>query len=174
MHIILALSCVAQDDVVSLRIVCTMARDRHDNLEQLDSYGNTALLKACYLGRFECARTILGFGGNIFAINYFGQNALTLATYAGHLPLVQELLRRRSYKDFNLSSLIPAMCVATVQKHADLEQFFARLDPNGVHETQTYIILLAGLGVGELRGMTVRAERLNPESPPTFIRHRLR
>ncbi|KAH8258256.1 hypothetical protein KR038_008758, partial [Drosophila bunnanda] len=132
-----ALSCVSQDDVVSLRIVCTMARDKHDNLEQLDSYGNTALLKACFLGRFECARTLLEFGGNIFALNYFGQNALTLATYAGHLPLVQELLRRRSYKDFNLSSLIPAICVATVQKHTALEQFFAQLDPNGVRETQT-------------------------------------
>ncbi|KAH8301502.1 hypothetical protein KR059_004830, partial [Drosophila kikkawai] len=131
-----ALSCVGQDDVVSLRIVCTLARDKHD-LEQLDSYGNTALLKACYLGRLECARTLLEFGGNIFAINYFGQNALTLATYAGHLPLVQELLRRRSYKDFNLSSLIPALCVATVQKHADLELFFAQLDPGGVKETHT-------------------------------------
>ncbi|KAH8389297.1 hypothetical protein KR200_010972, partial [Drosophila serrata] len=137
MLVFAALSCVAQDDVVSLRIVCTMARDKHNSLEQLDCYGNTALLKACYLGRFECARTLLEFGGNIFAINYFGQNALTLATYAGHLSLVQELLRRRSYKDFNLSSLIPAICVATVQKHADLEQFFAQLDPNGVQETQT-------------------------------------
>ncbi|XP_020802913.1 DNA replication inhibitor plutonium [Drosophila serrata] len=165
-----ALSCVAQDDVVSLRIVCTMARDKHNSLEQLDCYGNTALLKACYLGRFECARTLLEFGGNIFAVNYFGQNALTLATYAGHLSLVQELLRRRSYKDFNLSSLIPAICVATVQKHADLEQFFVQLDPNGVQETQT----VHGLGVKELRGMAVQTDRLEPVSPPTFICHRFR
>jgi len=59
-----------------------MARDgRQYNLEEVDSYGNTALLKACYLGRFDCARTLLEFGGNIFAMNYFGQNALTLASY---------------------------------------------------------------------------------------------
>nr|BAD72921.1 plu [Drosophila sechellia] len=148
-----ALSCVGQDDVVSLRIVCTMARDgRQHNLEDVDMYGNTALLKACYLGRFECACTLLEFGANIFAMNYFGQNALTLATYAGHLNLVKELLRRRSYKDFNLSSMIPALCVATLQKHS-------------------------GLGVAELRGMIKAAGRLdkrNARSPPTFITNRLR
>ncbi|EDX07886.1 DNA replication inhibitor plutonium [Drosophila simulans] len=169
-----ALSCVGQDDVVSLRIVCTMARDgRQHNLEDVDMYGNTALLKACYLGRFECARTLLEFGANIFAMNYFGQNALTLATYAGHLTLVKELLRRRSYKDFNLSSMIPALCVATLQKHSALVAYFTQLDPRGVQETQT----VHGLGVAELRGMIKAAGRLdkrNARSPPTFITNRLR
>jgi len=115
-----------------------MARDgRQYNLEEVDSYGNTALLKACYLGRLDCARTLLEFGGNIFAMNYFGQNALTLASYAGHLPLVKELLRRRSYMDFNLSSMIPALSVAVMQKHSALEAYFTQLDPQGVQETQT-------------------------------------
>ncbi|XP_016957450.1 DNA replication inhibitor plutonium [Drosophila biarmipes] len=169
-----ALNCVGQDDVVSLRIVCTMARDgRQYNLEEVDSYGNTALLKACYLGRFDCARTLLEFGGNIFAINYFGQNALTLASYAGHLPLVKELLRRRSYMDFNLSSMIPALCVATMQKHSALEAYFTQLDPQGVQETQT----VHGLGVEELRGMTKLAARLNKQqmsAPRNFLSNRLR
>ncbi|XP_016986110.1 DNA replication inhibitor plutonium [Drosophila rhopaloa] len=169
-----ALSCVGQDDVVSLRIVCTMARDGKPNsLEELDSYGNTALLKACYLGRFECAHTLLEFGGNIYAMNYFGQNALTLASYSGHLHLVKELLRRRSYEDFNLSSMIPALCVAIMQKHTALEAYLIQLDPNGAQETQT----VHGLGVEELRGMMKQADRLNKKnvsSPPTFISHRLR
>ncbi|KAH8400733.1 hypothetical protein KR009_000679, partial [Drosophila setifemur] len=128
-----ALSCVGQNDIVSLRIVCTVS----GNLEEVDSYGNTALLKACYLGGFECAKTLLEFQANIYAINYFGQNALTLATYAGHLPLVKELLRRRSYKEFNLSSMIPALCVAIMQKHSHLEEFFRRLDPEGVSAIHT-------------------------------------
>ncbi|XP_070068563.1 DNA replication inhibitor plutonium [Drosophila takahashii] len=169
-----ALGCVGQDDIVSLRIVCTMARDgRQYNLEEVDSYGNTALLKACYLGRFECARTLLEFGGNIFAINYFGQNALTLASYAGHLPLVKELLRWRTYKDFNLSSMIPALCVATMQKHSALEAFFTQLDPMGVQEIHT----VHGLGVEELRKMMRQAKRLNKKqmsSPRTFITNSLR
>jgi len=71
------------------------------------------------------------------AMNYFGQNALTLASYAGHLPLVKELLRRRSYMDFNLSSMIPALSVAVMQKHSALEAYFTQLDPQGVQETQT-------------------------------------
>lgn len=134
-----ALSCVGQDDLVTLRIVCTMAQNKRNklSLEDVDDYGNTPLLKACYLGRSDCARTLLHFGANIFAVNYFGQNALTLATCAGNLPLVQELLCRRSYKDFNRSSLIPALCVAVMKKHADLEKYFIGLDPVGVHTTQT-------------------------------------
>nr|XP_036669842.1 DNA replication inhibitor plutonium isoform X2 [Drosophila suzukii] len=151
-----------------------MARDgRQYNLEEVDSYGNTALLKACYLGRFDCARTLLEFGGNIFAMNYFGQNALTLASYAGHLPLVKELLRRRSYMDFNLSSMIPALSVAVMQRHSALEAYFTQLDPQGVQETQT----VHGLGVEELRGMMRQAARLNKQNrsaPRAFISNSLR
>ncbi|XP_052840707.1 DNA replication inhibitor plutonium [Drosophila gunungcola] len=169
-----ALSFVGQDDIVSLRIICSKARDgKQYSLEEVDSYGNTALLKACYLGRIECALTLLDFGGNIYAINYFGQNALTLASYSGHLPLVKELLRRRSYKDFNMSSMIPALCVAVIEKHTALEEFFTQLDPNGARKAHT----VQGLGVEELRRMMKQAERLNKKnasSPRTFLNHRYR
>lgn len=103
----------------------------------MDQYGNTALLKACHLGRFDCARILLEFGANIYAINYCGQNALTLATFAGNLRLVLELLRHRTYQDFNKSSLMPAVCVATMRKHKAIEDHFLRLDPNGVEDIQT-------------------------------------
>ncbi|XP_017051181.1 DNA replication inhibitor plutonium [Drosophila ficusphila] len=168
-----ALSCVGHDDIVSLRILCTMARDDKHSLEEVDMYGNTALLKACYLGRYECARTLLDFGGNIYAINYFGQNALTLASYAGHLPLVKELLRRRSYNDFNLSSMIPAVCVAIMQNHSALEAYFTQLDPKNLKEIQT----VHGLGVKDLRRMMKQAARLNRKNvapPCTFIDNYLR
>ncbi|XP_017073076.1 DNA replication inhibitor plutonium [Drosophila eugracilis] len=150
-----ALSCVGQDDIVSLRIICTMARDKKQyNIEEVDMYGNTALLKACYLGRYDCACTLLEFGANIFAINYFGQNALTLASYVGHLPMVKELLKRRTYKDFNLSSMIPALCVAIMQKHSALEAFFIQLDPKGAKDIHT----VHGLGIEDLRKMMRQAE----------------
>ncbi|XP_062134103.1 DNA replication inhibitor plutonium [Drosophila sulfurigaster albostrigata] len=148
-HTITALFCVAQDDVVSLRILCSQARSYQQNIDELDMYGNTALLKACYMGRYECARVLLDFGADIHAVNYFGQNALTLATFAGHLPLVSELLRHRTYKDFNLSSLIPAICVATMQQHASLEDYFRRLEPKGIQDLHT----VHGHGVNELRQM---------------------
>ncbi|XP_034476811.1 DNA replication inhibitor plutonium [Drosophila innubila] len=142
-----ALACVDQNDVVSLRIICSKARNHQYNIEELDMYGNTALLKACYMGKFECARILLDFGADIYAINYFGQNALTLATYAGHFQLVLELLRHRTYQDFNLSSLIPAICVATMEKHTILEDYFKHLDPRGAEDLHT----VHGLGVTDLR-----------------------
>nr|AAO17638.1 PLU [Drosophila funebris] len=144
-----ALNCVGQDDVVSLRIICSQARNYQYNIEELDIYGNTALLKACYMGRLECARILLDFGADIHAINYFGQNALTLATYAGNLQLVLELLRYRTYQDFNLSSLIPAICVATLRQNKALEEYFKRLDPAGSQDLHT----VHGLGVNDLKQM---------------------
>lgn len=134
---VIALDYVAQDDAVSLRMICTATRNRQCMIEELDQYGNTALLKACHLGRFDCARILLDFGASIFAINYCGQNALTLATYAGSLRLVLELLRHRSYQDFNKSSLMPAICVAAMRQHKAIEDHFLRLDPSGVENIQT-------------------------------------
>ncbi|KAM8713676.1 hypothetical protein ACLKA7_013923 [Drosophila subpalustris] len=147
------------DDVVSLRIICSNARNCQYNIEELDMYGNTALLKACYMGRYECVRVLLDYGADIRAINYFGQNALTLATYAGHLPLVLELLRHRTYQDFNLSSLIPAICVATMQQHKVLEDYFKHLDPRGAEDLHT----VHGLGVKELRKIILT--KLNRKQP---------
>ncbi|XP_022227623.1 DNA replication inhibitor plutonium [Drosophila obscura] len=167
-----ALSCVGQNDLVSLRIICTMARNREYNVEELDMYGNTALLKACYMGRFECASTLLEFGANIYAVNYFGQNALTLATYSGNYPLVRELLHRRSYKDFNLSSLIPASCVAAMQNHVDIEEYFMKKDPSGAHDQTVH-----GLGVNDLHQMMEKAKKLEHQlhsAQATFIHHRFR
>nr|AAO17663.1 PLU [Drosophila virilis] len=159
-----ALDCVGEDDVMSLRIICTLARNHKYNIEELDKYGNTALLKACYQGKFECARVLLDFGANIYAINYFGQNALTLATYAGHLQLVIELLRRRPYQDFNLSSLTPAVCVAAMRQHKALEDYFMRLDPMGTPALRT----VHGLGINNLRHM-VKLKLKTKQSKPIFI-----
>ncbi|XP_030388508.1 DNA replication inhibitor plutonium [Scaptodrosophila lebanonensis] len=149
-----AFSCVDQDDIVSLRIICTLVGNSRYNIEALDRFGNTPLLYACYLGRFECARTLLEFRANIYAINYFGQNALTLATYAGHFQLVVELLRYRTYQDFNLSSLIPAVCVAVMRQHYEIINFLTRLDSEGTMELQT----VHGLGVKDMRHMVRKAK----------------
>lgn len=74
----LALTCVDQNDICSLRIVCTTAHDKKEELERTDYYGNTALLKACYLGRMEAALTLLHFGANIKAVNHYGKFKLKM------------------------------------------------------------------------------------------------
>ncbi|XP_055917744.1 DNA replication inhibitor plutonium isoform X2 [Eupeodes corollae] len=98
-------------------------------LEVVDSYGNTALLKACYLGNVDAVRVLLKFNVNLHAINFFGQNALTLAAHSGSLEVVNELLKYRSYTDFTLSSMIPPICVALLRGHEQLIGFFQNMHP---------------------------------------------
>ncbi|XP_067628793.1 DNA replication inhibitor plutonium [Eurosta solidaginis] len=96
------------------------------DLEEADFYGNTPLLKACYMGKGEHVRLLIRYGASLTAINYLGQNALTLATYAGSLDVIRLLLRYRSYSDFNKSSIVPALCVATLRQNKKLIEFFRR------------------------------------------------
>ncbi|XP_005186354.1 DNA replication inhibitor plutonium [Musca domestica] len=133
-----ALTCVQQNDICSLRIVCTMAGDnKKHELEEVDCYGNTALLKACYLGKLEAAITLLQFGANVRAVNHYGQNALTLATCSGNMDLIRELLRYCSYKEFNNSTLTPALCVATMRQNWSLVKFYKDLDNHNSEDIQT-------------------------------------
>ncbi|XP_037825659.1 DNA replication inhibitor plutonium [Lucilia sericata] len=132
-----ALACVSQNDICSLRIVCTMARDKKHELEQSDYYGNTALLKACYLGSLEAVITLLQFGADIKAVNHYGQNALTLATCSGNIKLICELLRCCSYKEFNKTTLTPALCVATLRQNWQLVKFYKELDRYNSEDIQT-------------------------------------
>ncbi|XP_055840255.1 DNA replication inhibitor plutonium [Episyrphus balteatus] len=115
-------------------------------LEAVDFYGNTALLKACYLGNLEAVQVLLSFNVNLHAINYFGQNALTLAAYAGSLGVVCELLKYRSYTDFTLSSMIPPICVAVLKGHKNLMAFFENMHPMSFRSVH-------GLTVGDLHNM---------------------
>nr|AAO17647.1 PLU [Drosophila mercatorum]AAO17650.1 PLU [Drosophila mercatorum] len=159
-----ALSCVSENDVAALRNICSLEANQQCNVEEVDKYGNTALLKSCYLGRWECARTLLAFGANIYAVNYFGQNALTLASYAGHLQLVLELLRRRSYQDFNLSSLIPAVCVAAMRHHKTLVEYFISLDPTETPNLRT----VHGLGIIDL-GQMLKPETFESNAESIYL-----
>ncbi|XP_011185439.1 DNA replication inhibitor plutonium isoform X2 [Zeugodacus cucurbitae] len=106
------------------------------DLEEADIYGNTPLLKACYLGRRKHVELLLHVGANLNAINYLGQNALTLATYCGSLDVVRLLLRFRSYTDFNKSSIVPALCVACLRQNKTLINYFKRF-PSSEEELKT-------------------------------------
>uniref|UniRef100_A0A1L8ECV1 Putative dna replication inhibitor plutonium n=1 Tax=Haematobia irritans TaxID=7368 RepID=A0A1L8ECV1_HAEIR len=132
-----ALACVGQNDICSLRIVCTMAREKKHELEEVDLYGNTALLKACYMGNLEAVITLLQFGANVKAVNHFGQNALTLATCSGSIDIIRELLRYCTYKEFNNSTLTPALCVATMLEKWELVKFFKDLEVDNDDDIQT-------------------------------------
>ncbi|XP_011200025.2 DNA replication inhibitor plutonium [Bactrocera dorsalis] len=106
------------------------------DLEETDIYGNTPLLKACYLGRRDHVDLLLKRGANLKAMNYLGQNALTLATYCGSLDVVRLLLRFRSYTDFNKSSIVPALCVACLRRNHTLINYFRRF-PSSEEELTT-------------------------------------
>ncbi|KAL9913903.1 plutonium [Glossina fuscipes fuscipes] len=128
-----ALACVGQNDLLALRKVC----NRQEERERKDFYGNTALLKACYLGRLEAALILLRSGADVKAANYCGQNALTLATYANNRELVYELLRWCTYKEFNQLTLTPPICVATMLGHWPLQKFYKELDRHNYEYIQT-------------------------------------
>lgn len=123
-------------------------------LETVDYYGNTALLKACFLGNLDAVRVLLSFSANLYAVNYFGQNALTLATYAGSLEVVCELLKHRSFTDFTLSSMIPPICVAVLKGHQHLMTFFESMHPVSFRSVH-------GLTVGDLLDMYIKNTKQN-------------
>lgn len=66
-----------------------------------------------------------------------GQNALTLATCSGNMDLIRELLRYCSYKEFNNSTLTPALCVATMRQNWSLVKFYKDLDNHNSEDIQT-------------------------------------
>ncbi|XP_013111682.2 DNA replication inhibitor plutonium [Stomoxys calcitrans] len=144
-----ALTCVGQNDICSLRILCTMTRDKKHELEEVDKYGNTALLKACYMGNLEAVITLLQFGANVKAVNHYGQNALTLATFAGNIDIIRELLRYCTYKDFNNSALTPALCVATMHQKWALITLFKELEDHSSEDIQT----VHGLNCDDIRAL---------------------
>uniref|UniRef100_A0A1A9W6X5 Uncharacterized protein n=1 Tax=Glossina brevipalpis TaxID=37001 RepID=A0A1A9W6X5_9MUSC len=136
-----ALECVGLNDLCTLDIICKTSNDRKRELEQQDFYGNTALLKACYSGKLKMVSTLLRFGADVKAVNYYGQNALTLATYANNLDLIKELLRWCPYKEFNKSTLTPAICVATMFGYWTIQKFYIELDPYHFEDIQTAHVL---------------------------------
>lgn len=85
------------------------------DIEKTDSYGNTPLLKACYLGKTKSVQYLLSYGANIAAINACGQSTLNLAIWSGSSELVALLLSKRSYSQFAKSSLFPPICVAELK-----------------------------------------------------------
>ncbi|XP_037956647.1 DNA replication inhibitor plutonium [Teleopsis dalmanni] len=115
---------VAKNDLLGLQAFCNVARNNPVQLDVLDEYSNTPLLKACYLGSLVCAKMLLQAGADIQVINSMGQNALTLATYSRNKTLVLELLKYRSYDDFNSTSMLPALMVAKMLKNHDLIALF--------------------------------------------------
>lgn len=85
------------------------------NIEKNDSYGNTPLLKACYLGETKSVHYLLDYGANVAAINSCGQTTLNLAIWSGIPELVELILSKRSYKDFAQASFIPPISVAELR-----------------------------------------------------------
>ena len=62
---------------------------------------------------------------------------MTLATYCGNYQLIYELLRYCPYKEFNKTTLTPALCVAMLRNNWSLVNFFKELDRHQSFYIQT-------------------------------------
>lgn len=62
-----------------------------------------------------------------------GQNALTLATFAGSELCVHRLLERWTYEEYTSASLTPPLCVAAMRGHMALVVKFAAMYPSAEH-----------------------------------------
>lgn len=121
-------------------------------VESKDAIENTPLLQAAYLGKSDCVEILLEIGkANYEVINVFGmqihtrlqcptsvetisflslgQNALTLASYAGCIDCVKILLTKWTYKNYTKSSLLPPLCVAAMKGHLEIVNLFCQLTP---------------------------------------------
>lgn len=58
-----------------------------------------------------------------------GQNALTLASYAGCIDCVKLLLTKWTYKDYTEASILPPLCVAAMKGHLDIVNYFCQRTP---------------------------------------------
>lgn len=64
---------------------------------------------------------------------YPGQNALTLATFAGSEACVHQLLDRWTYEEYTGASLTPPLCVAAMRGHMSLVVKFVAMYPSAEH-----------------------------------------
>lgn len=137
---------IRKGDALSLK---KQLRKSNAGVECKDEIGNTPLLQAAFLGKFECVEHLLEIRqANYKVINVFGmkvrflfkiyieknfvslgQNALTLASYAGCIYCVKILLTKWTYKDYTETSLLPPLCVAAMKGHLDIVNFFCQLTP---------------------------------------------
>ncbi|XP_037037583.1 DNA replication inhibitor plutonium [Bradysia coprophila] len=100
-------------------------------VECKDDTGNTPLLQAAYLGKSNCMQLLLEIGqANCKVINVHGQNALTLASYAGCIECIEILLAKWTYKDYTESSFLPPLCVAAMRGHLNVVNLFCQLTPS--------------------------------------------
>lgn len=129
----------------------------NDDVDKMDRNGNTALLIAAQNGYFTCLDLLLNEGhANYKLINVFGgfscdqqqldfdsilyllhsgtgQNALTLATFAGSEACVRLLLSKWTYERFSKRCLTPPLCVAALKGHMELVRWFCGMYPGPEH-----------------------------------------
>uniref|UniRef100_A0A1A9VAX8 Uncharacterized protein n=1 Tax=Glossina austeni TaxID=7395 RepID=A0A1A9VAX8_GLOAU len=129
-----ALACVGQNDLLALRKVCTVLYNNNVN-EKIITV-KYRFIKSLLFG-LEAALILLRSGADVKATNYYGQNALTLATYANNRELIHELLRWCTYKESNRNTLTPPICVATMLGLWPLQKFYKELDRHNYEYIQT-------------------------------------
>ena len=64
-------------------------RELIDHVNDINKYGDTALMYAACIGHLEIVKLLLSRGADINAINKYGNIALTCAAYNRHLEIVK-------------------------------------------------------------------------------------
>ena len=86
-----------------LRLINAFLNTSHNlNLDQIDSFGSTALANACKLGlNYEkCAIALLKAGSNPF-YTQTGNTPLHFVSYLGSSRLVKQFLTHKDYQDLD-------------------------------------------------------------------------
>lgn len=95
-----------------------------------------------------------------------GQNALTMATYAGDRGTCEVLLEKWSYKEFNKTSIVTPMCAAVLTGNYELVQFYIRRDIVSSDRTKCTTATVHGvcpLKLAIYRGLTNIQDLLYPK-----------
>jgi ankyrin repeat protein len=71
-----------------------LVKNHSVNVNKLDKYGDTALMKATWNGGSSAIEALLNAGANLNYVNGFGDTALRWAVIRGHETVVETFLRR--------------------------------------------------------------------------------
>eukprot|EP01138_Halocafeteria_seosinensis_P002298 gb/GECG01002354.1/.p1 GENE.gb/GECG01002354.1/~~gb/GECG01002354.1/.p1 ORF type:complete len:879 (+),score=101.15 gb/GECG01002354.1/:1-2637(+) len=124
-------------------LMCAAERDQEDAVHRLvtrydadvnitDELGETALIKACSLGRINMVDLLLSLGADTEVRSGFGQTALHVAASRGYVDIVRALLRRHANvsarDDTGSTALILASECGSIETIGELVLYNASLE----------------------------------------------
>lgn len=84
------LPCMINKDMIDLDILEVFIQSGR-SINEVDSYGDTALIKACHFGYMDIVELLLKYNANMYLINNDGYCACDIAKSRGHKAIVEIL-----------------------------------------------------------------------------------